>query len=383
MSKIPLAWLQLTREKSRMIVAMAGIAFSNILMFMQLGFEGALYDSSARLHSTLKADLIMISPRSKSLAYMRQFSSRRLYQALGVNGVDSVSPLYIDFADWKNPINADYRAIFVFGFEPEKPVFNLPEVNQNINKLKLPDTILFDRSSRSEYGPIATELEQNKKVVTELSNYRIKTVGLFTLGPSFAADGNLITSDQNFLRLFKNRRDGEIDAGLISLKPGVDKQKALDNLSVKLPKDVKLLTYEGFIEFEKEYWRTSTPIGFMFALGTGMGFVVGTVIVYQILFTDVNEHLAEYATLKAMGFTDKYLLSVVFQEALILAVLGYIPGLGISLGLYELTKAATFLPMVMSVSRSLLVFVLTILMCTISGAIAVRKLGALDPADIF
>ncbi|GJD19950.1 DevC protein [Rivularia sp. IAM M-261] len=383
MSKIPLAWLQLTREKSRMIVAMAGIAFSNILMFMQLGFEGALYDSSARLHSTLKADLIMISPRSKSLAYMRQFSSRRLYQALGVNGVDSVSPLYIDFADWKNPINADYRAIFVFGFEPEKPVFNLPEVNRNINKLKLPDTILFDRSSRSEYGSIATELEQNKQVVTELSNYRIKTVGLFTLGPSFAADGNLITSDQNFLRLFKNRRDGEIDAGLISLKPGVDKQKALDNLSVKLPKDVKLLTYEGFIEFEKEYWRTSTPIGFMFALGTGMGFVVGTVIVYQILFTDVNEHLAEYATLKAMGFTDKYLLSVVFQEALILAVLGYIPGLGISLGLYELTKAATFLPMVMSVSRSLLVFVLTILMCTISGAIAVRKLGALDPADIF
>ena len=383
MSKIPLAWLQLTREKSRMLVAMAGIAFSNILMFMQLGFEGALYDSASRLHSTLKADLIIISPRSKSLAYMRQFSSRRLYQALGVDGVDSVSPLYIDFADWRNPINGDYRAIFVFGFEPEKPVFNLPEVNQTIDKLKLPDTILFDRSSRSEYGPIPTEFERNRKVITEVSNYRVKTVGLFTLGPSFAADGNLITSDQNFLRLFRNRKDGEIDAGLITLKPGVDSQRVLNNLVAKLPKDVKLLTYQGFIEFEKEYWRTSTPIGFMFALGTGMGFVVGTVIVYQILFTDVNEHLAEYATLKAMGYTDKYLLIVVFQEALILAVFGYIPGLGISLGLYELTRAATFLPMVMSASRSLLVLVLTILMCSISGAIAVRQLRAADPADIF
>lgn len=383
MSKIPLAWLQLTREKPRMIVAMAGIAFSNILMFMQLGFEGALYDSAARLHSTLKADLIMISPRSKSLAYMRQFSSRRLYQALGVDGVDSVSPLYIDFADWKNPINGDYRAIFVFGFEPGKPVFNLSEVNQNIDELKLPDTILFDRSSRSEYGPIPTEFERNRKVITEVSNYRVKTVGLFTLGPSFAADGNLIISDQNFLRLFRNRKDGEIDAGLITLKPGVDSQTVLNNLVAKLPKDVRLLTYQGFIEFEKEYWRTSTPIGFMFALGTGMGFVVGTVIVYQILFTDVNEHLAEYATLKAMGYTDKYLLIVVFQEALILAVFGYIPGLGICLGLYELTRAATFLPMVMSASRSLLVLVLTILMCSISGAIAVRQLRAADPADIF
>lgn len=383
MSRIHLAWLQLTREKSRMIVAIAGISFSNILMFMQLGFEGALYDSAARFHTTLKADLIMISPRSKSLAYMRQFSSRRLYQISGFEGVNSVSPVYVDFADWKNPVNADYRAIFVFGFEPEKPVFNSPEVNQNLNKLKLPDTFLFDRSSRSEYGPIAAQLERDKQVLTEVSNYRIKTVGLFTLGPSFAADGNLITSDQNFLRLFKNRRDGEIDIGLITLKPSVDRQKVLNNLVAKLPKDVRLLTYQEFIEFEKEYWRTSTPIGFMFALGTGMGFVVGIIIVYQILFTDVNEHLAEYATLKAMGFTDNYLLRVVFQEALILAIFGYIPGLGISLGLYELTKAATFLPIFMSVGRSAFVLVLTILMCSISGAIAVRKLRAADPADIF
>lgn len=383
MSRIRLAWLQLTREKSRMLVAIAGISFSNILMFMQLGFEGALYDSAARFHTTLKADLIMISPRSKSLAYMRQFSSRRLYQVLGFEGVNSVSPVYVDFADWKNPVNADYRAIFVFGFEPEKPVFNLPEVNQNLNKLKLPDTFLFDRSSRSEYGPIAAQFERDKQVLTEISNYRIKTVGLFTLGPSFAADGNLITSDQNFLRLFKNRRDGEIDIALITLKPSVDRQKVLNNLVAKLPKDVRLLTYQEFIEFEKEYWRTSTPIGFMFALGTGMGFVVGIIIVYQILFTDVNEHLAEYATLKAMGFTDNYLLRVVFQEALILAIFGYIPGLGISLGLYELTKAATFLPIFMSVGRSAFVLVLTILMCSISGAIAVRKLRAADPADIF
>ena len=383
MSKISLAWLQLTCEKPRMLVAMAGIAFSNLLMFMQMGFEGALYDSAARLHTVLKADLIMISPRSKSLAYMRQFSSRRLYQSLSVKGVDSVSPLYVDFADWKNPANGNYRAIFIFGFKPEKPVFNLPEVNQNLKNLKLPDTVLFDRASRSEYGPVAAEFEQNNKVVTEISNYRVKIVGLFSLGPSFAADGNLITNDQNFLHLFRRRRSGDIDIGIINLKPGVDKQQVLKNLALKLPKDVILFTHQEFIDFEKNYWRTSTPIGFIFALGTAMGFVVGTVIVYQILFTDINEHLSEYATLKAMGYTDTYLLGVVFQEALILAICGYIPGWGLSLGLYQLTRAATFLPMAMSVSRSLFVLVLTILMCSISGAIAVRKLKAADPADIF
>lgn len=383
MPKIPLAWLQLTHKKSRMIVAITGITFSNIIIFMQLGFERALYDSATRFHSSLKADLIMISPRSKSLAYINSFSSRRLYQALGFYGVDSISPVSVGFADWKNPNNGNYRTIFVIGFKPEKPVFTLPEVNQNLNKLKLPNAFLFDRSSRLEYGEIAAEFERNKQVVTEISNYRIKTVGLFSLGPSFSADGNLITSDQNFRRLFRDRRSGEINIGLISLKSGVNKQKVLDNLVAKLPQDVRLFTYQEFIEFEKDYWRTSTAIGFVFALGTGMGFIVGIVIVYQILFTGVNEHLAEYATLKAMGFTNNYLLCVVFQEALILALFGYIPSVGISLGLYELTKSATSLPMFMTASRFVLVFILTILMCSISGAIAVRKLRAADPADIF
>lgn len=380
---IPLAWLQLTREKPRLIVAIAGIAFSNILMFMQLGFETALYESTARLHSSLKGNLIMFSPRSKSLAYMRQFSERRLYQALGTDGVASVSPLYVDFADWKNPSNGDYRAIFIFGFEPENPVFDLPEVNQNLNELKLPDTILFDKTSRPEYGPIATDFENEKTVVTEISNYRVKTIGLFTLGPSFAADGNIILSDSNFLRLFRNRESGAIDIGVITLKPSANVQKVRDELAAKLPKDVKVYTRESFIEFEKEYWRTSTPIGFMFALGTGMGFIVGAVIVYQILYTDVSDHLAEYATLKVIGYANGYLLGVVFQEALILALLGYFPGLGISWALYELTKSATLLPMIISASRATTVLILTVLMCLISGSIAMRKLQAADPADVF
>lgn len=384
MSKLPLAWLQLKREKSRMIVAIAGITFSNIIMFMQLGFERALYDSATRFHSALNADLIMISRRSKSLAYMNSFSARRLYQALGFYGVDSISPISVGFANWKNPNNGNYRTIFVIGLEPEKPVLNLPGLNRyELNQLKRPDAFLFDSSSRSEYGEITAEFERNKRVITEISNHRIKTVGLFSLGPSFSSDGNLITSNQNLRRLFSDRYPGETNIGLIFLKPDINKKKVLHHLVAKLPQDVRLLTHQEFIEFEKDYWRTSTAIGFVFALGTSMGFIVGIVIVYQILFTDVNEHLAEYATLKAMGYTDHYLLCVVFQEALILAIFGYIPGLGISLGLYELTKSATSLPMFMTASRAVFVFILTILMCSISGAIAVRKLRSADPADIF
>lgn len=380
---IPLAWLQLSREKTRLLIALVGIAFAVILMFMQLGFQAALYDSTTRLHQSLQGDLVLINAGSKSLAYMRSFSWRRLYQALSFDGVESISPVYVDFKEWKNPFNGNFRVIYVYGFEPVNSVFRLPGVAENLDKLKVNENILFDRASRQEYGPIATEFEQGKPIITELGGKRVNVVGLFTLGPSFGADGNVIMSDLNFLRIFTDRKLGEIDIGLIQLKPNADAPHILKNIEASLPKDVRIFTHQGFVDFEKNYWKTSTAIGFIFTLGVGMGFIVGTIIVYQILYSDVSEHLAEYATLKAMGYTNLYLLFVVFQEAIILAILGYIPGFALSLGLYDLTKTATFLPLAMTLDRALIVVILTILMCSISGSIATRRLRKADPADIF
>jgi putative ABC transport system permease protein len=383
MFDIPLAWLQLSREKSRLFIVLAGIAFAVILMFMQLGFQSALYDSATRLHQSLQGDLVVISARSKSLAFMISFSWRRLYQTLSFDGVESISPVYVGFKEWRNPYNGSLRIIYIYGFEPGDSVFTLPEIAENIDELKLNENILFDRASRPEYGPIATEFEQGKPIITELGGKRVNVVGLFTLGPSFGADGNVIMSELSFLRLFTGRKLGEIEIGLIQLKPNADAQSLLKKIEASLPKDVRVFTHQGFVDFEKNYWKTSTAIGFIFTLGVGMGFIVGTVIVYQILYTDVSEHLSEYATLKAMGYKNQYLLFVIFQEAIILSILGYIPGFALSLGLYELTKNTTLLPLAMTPDRALLVLILTILMCSISGTIAIRKLRKADPADIF
>ena len=383
MANTPLAWLQLTREKIRLVIALSGIAFAVILMFMQLGFQASLYDSTTRLHESLQADLVLISARSKSLGYMNTFSWRRLYQVLSFDGVASISPVYVGFRDWRNPYNGNFRAIYVYGFQLGDSVFKFPEVAQNIDKLKLNENILFDRASRLEYGPIAKEFEQGKAIVTEVGGKRTNVIGLFTLGPSFGADGNIIISDLNFIRLFPDRKLGEIEIGLIKLKPHADAQNIQKQIRASLPKDVRVLTHQGFVDFEKRYWQTSTSIGFIYTLGVGMGFIVGTVIVYQILYSDVIDHLSEYATLKAMGYSDRYLEFVVFQEALILSTLGYIPGFALSLGLYDLTKNATLLPIAMKFDRALIVLILTIVMCSISGFIAVRRLRKADPADLF
>lgn len=382
--KISLAWLQLTREKTRLIVALAGIGFADILMFMQLGFREALFESAVGMHNNMHGDIFLISTQSTALIAMKSFPHRRLYQALSFEGVESVSPMYLGFGLWKNPDpeKRNTRQLMVIGFNPEDQIFDLPEVQNQQEQIKLPDVVLFDEASRPEFGPIGQFFQEKNVVETEVENRRIQVRGLFKLGASFGADGNIITSDLNFRRLFPQRERGLIDVGVINLKSGGDVEEIVEKMRKEFT-DVRVLSHQEFIDFEKTYWQESTSIGFVFTLGTAMGFIVGTVIVYQILYTDVADHLAEYATLKAMGYTDMYLLIVVFQEALILALLGFVPGFALSFGLYSLTKNATSLPIYMTLLRSAWVLILTIMMCLISGAIAIRKLRAADPADIF
>ena len=382
-SRIPLAWLQLSRAKNRMVVAIAGIAFADILMFMQMGFKAALYNSNTLLHRELRADLFLISPQARNLTGMSTFPRRRLYQAMSFAPVESADALYIRLAEWKAPITRFNRLILVLGFNPTKPVCNLPEVNQNLDKIKLPNVLLFDRGARNEYSATVAELERGRTVFTEFRGRQIKLNGLFKIGASFAADGILIASDQTFFRLFSRLQTAnEVNIGLIALKPSSDPKQIAAILKVSLPQDVKVLTRAEFIEFEKKYWSNNTPIGFIFNLGTAIGFFVGLVIFYQILYNDISERLPEYATLKAIGYGHAYLLAVVFQQALILAVLGYIPGFAISLGLYNLTINATNLPLFMTLEKATFVLALTVLMCSIAGAIAMKKIGDSDPVDL-
>lgn len=381
--RIPLAWLQLSREKMRLLVAIAGISFADILMFMQLGFRDALFDAAVNLHKNIQGDIFLVSPQSTSLISMKSFPSRRLYQTLGFEGVQSINSVYIGLGLWKNPETRGTRSILVVGFNPIDNILSLPEVTRNLEKIKIPDVVLFDDASRPEFGPIPQLFNQGEAVLTEVESRRIRVGGLFTLGASFGADGNILTSDLNFLRMFSKRDKGIIDIGVVKLKPGTETESIIQIMKEKLPKDVLVLSKEEFVDKEKQYWETGTAIGFIFGLGTSMGFIVGIVIVYQILYTDVADHLPEYATLKAMGYKNSYLLMVVFQEALILSIIGYLPGAAIATGLYALTKSATQLPMAMTLARAIIVFILTIVMCSVSGAIAVRKLQAADPADIF
>ena len=383
MVKIALGWRQLKRQKVRFAVALAGVGVAALLILMQLGFREALFESSVRYHTVWKYDIALVNPKTNYIVQSEAFSRRRLYQAIGVDGVASVIPVYASQGAWRNPLTNGIRNIYVVGIRASDEVFDLPEVNALRDRFKLQDVVIYDRRSRVEFGPVPDLLAESGSVSTELNNRRIDVQGLFELGTSFGIDGCVITSDVNFLRLFPDRDAGLIDFGLIRVDPGRDPDLVAKGIRELLPDDVLVLTRDEWMERERNYWDASTPIGFVFAFGTLVGFIAGAIIVYQILFADVNDHLPEYATLKAMGYSNAYLSRVVLEQALVLAALGYVPGLLASFWLYQLTSEATLLPLTMSLERAIVVLGLVFLMCVISALAALRKVRSADPADVF
>jgi putative ABC transport system permease protein len=314
---------------------------------------------------------------------LRSLPRRRLDQALGVPGVASVTAVHTGFPFWDAGDSATARNIFVFAFDPDQPALDLPEVDAQLEELKLPERALFDRLSRPEYGTVAQRVALGEDVDCELNDRRVRIVGLYGLGTSFGVDGSMIMSDLSFLAVHPKQPAGLIQLGLVRATKDVPPAALRDALARRLPADVVALTRADFVAREQAYWNDVTPVGYVFSFGVLLGFAVGAVIVAQILFADVTDHLRDYATLKAIGYGNAYLYGVVLWQSVILGLLGYLPGLALSAGLCRVARAATGLPVEVSGVTGLLVLGLTVAMCGVSGLLALGKVRAADPAEIF
>ena len=381
--RAPLGWYQLRHRPMRLLVALAGIGFAVLLIMMQLGFRAALFESAVRFHERFNYDIALFSPDSVFIVRPQPFSIRRLYQALGMEEVAEVAPVYIFPAVWKNPWDNSRRSLNAIGVNPEFRLFETAEFDAARPLLRGQDVVLFDAKSRPEFGPVAETLDAGGKVRTEINDREIEVAGLFTMGTSFGIDASIIVSDDNWLRLFPERSRNDIQLGLVRLAEGADADAVRDALREYLPQDVLVMTKADFIARETAYWNAATPIGYIFAFGAIMGFVVGAIIVYQILFADVSEHLAEYGTLRAIGYSSNFISGVVLQQGFILSLLGFVPGIVMADWLHGKAAAATNLPLHITTDRAVTVFVMTLTMCAISALLALRKVRRLDPADIF
>ncbi|MBV9125342.1 MAG: FtsX-like permease family protein [Planctomycetes bacterium] len=377
--KTPLAWSNLVYKKTRTLVAVAGVAFAILLIFMQFGFYGAMGATANRFFDHLHFDILLTSTQYQNFGRPGVFPRIRLTEAQSVEGVQSAVPLYIGVNLWRNPSweSRRRRNIMVLGWNLDDPVFNLPEVEEATPRLRKLDSVLIDRRSRPEFGP------KDPGVATELGLERVHIVGQFTLGTGFGADGLVVASDETFSRVFGGRSLDQVSLGLVQLRPGYDPQQVAQELNRVLPMDVVARTRADIEEREQNYWINRTSVGTIFRLGVFVVLVVGVVFVYQVISSDIAGHLGEYATLKAMGYTNTYLSGILLQEALLLAGFAYVPAFVLALVLYSLTRTMAGIPIDMSVQRAVIVLLLSITMCALSGFLALRKVRAADPADLF
>jgi len=378
-----LAWHVLQREKARLLVALVGISFANLLIFMQLGFKEALFFSCGRVHRSFKGDLALVNPDFETLIAPQSFHRELLYRCLAAAEVSQVRSVRVGLLPWRNPKTGRGRSIQIVAFDPSFPMFNDPEVAAQAHTLTSLGNVLFDRLSRPEFGPIEKEFLAHPPVVTEVNRKHVEVSGLFSMGASFASDGCMLTSESTFARLFPDRNQADIEFGFVFLKPGANPEQVQASLQQLVGQAARVVSRQRLASVEEAYWANSTGIGFIFSMGAAMGFMVGVVIVYQILHGDVSDHLPQYATLKAMGYGNGFLLVMLTQESLLLAFLGYGPGLLLSLFLYHQASMATALPIFMTQERAVGALIGTIAMCILSAAIAARKLVSADPAEIF
>jgi putative ABC transport system permease protein len=371
-----LAVRNLTHSKVRTLVAIGGVCFAVTLLFMQLGFFATMSKIAMLVYDSLDFDIVLTSPNYVVLTQAGSFSHANLYEARAHPGVERVMPLYAMRQVWQNPVTRIRRAIEILGVNPSDLVSRRPDLERLVPALGRPDTVLIDRLSRAELGP------QETGVVAQVGARNLKIIGQFTIGPGFEA-GLVIVGDQTFSRLVGGRPLDTVNVGLIKLKPGADPAQVVDDLQRRLPADVRVLTRSELAAKEAHYWVVNTAMGVIFGCGVLVAVLFGVVITYQVLSLEVSNRLSEYATLKALGFTDAYLSGIVLKQAVIFAVVSFIPGFFIALAIYYVGGSMTNLPIAMTVWRVTGVFILNLVLCCFSGLLALRILRRADPVDLF
>ena len=382
-NSVMVAWRQLSHQKMKLAAASAGVVVAVMLMLVQLGIRQGVMDNSVAFTRRVASELVVVSPRIKTIFRPAEFPRRLLYRLPGDPDVASVSEVYLAQAQWKNKWEKVELPISVYGIDPHGTMLDLPGLSTQAPALEMADCLIFDRRSRKDYGPVAKTLDESGAFETEVNQRRVRVIDAIAVGISITSDGNLYCSHSNFLRLFPDRNPGSIDLGLVRLKPNTNVKALLPRLQRLLGHEAIIMTQQSLVDAEVTFLRTNAPIDFIFGMGAVVGFFIGFVVVYQILYTEVTNHLPQLATMKAMGFTDGYLSRLVIWQSVMLSTFGYIPGFFLAVGLYKLAETEIQMPFTMTVGRAGGVWLATVVMCCLSAIIAVRKAWAADPAEVF
>jgi putative ABC transport system permease protein len=409
MSPAGLAWHNLVHKRGRTAVAAAGVAFAVVLVFMELGLYDGVGRTAAMLYDALRFDLLLVSTEYVDVSRTSDFPRARLAQARAAPAVADVLPVSMSMGTWRTPARRDLigrdvpaggvRSISVLGVPPDRladvfavdrgRVFASRDAAATAGKLLTgPDAVLYDERSKPEFGRLADLLDVPPDgdpatgTMLRYNGRRVDVVGGFALGTGFSWNAMILAAEPTFAAVTYRPAD-RVVFGLVTLAPGTDPAAAAVTLRAALPPDVRVMTRPEIEAHENRHWMRLTSIGQFLLVAVVLAVAVGVIFVYQMMAADIRAMLPEYATVKALGYRPPFLGGVVLAQASFLAVLGFVPGFAAAVGLYAVARTVGGIPTEMTASRAAVVLGLTCGMCLGSGLLAVRKVHAADPADLF
>jgi putative ABC transport system permease protein len=369
-----IAFRNLFYDRLRFIATVIGIVFSIVLVTVQMG----LYLGFGRTVTTMidhaSADLWVVPRGTKCFEDPSLLDARERYRALSINEVAEAIPVVIGFADWRMP-SGETTPVFIVGSDLRSgglQPWNL--VEGQIEALSAPravavDRSYFDRLGISGIGATAEIRQQPVRVAAVTSGIRS-----FTTTP-------FVFMDVNRARAHTGIPSSKTTYFLIRLSPNSDSSLVRRQLMSNIP-DVEVLTPAEFRERSRTFWLFSTGAGAALFAGALLGVIVGTVIVAQTLYSSTKEHLNEFATLRAIGSSRRYIYKVIVCQALLSAVIGFSIAALIGAAIVQLT-AATALPIIITPELLVGLFLLTVVMCIGSAIAAIIQVTRIDPAIVF
>ncbi len=401
--RTPLALFNLWHQQAKTLVSIGGVGFALLLVFMQLGFMGAVSHTATNVLESLQFDIVIRARDYVHVYEPNQFERKWLHLAASTSGVHQVKPIWITIHNWRKLPNTvelqdtkfqtQYLPIAIMAFDTRDQVFKLKEVIEQQALLSSGQMVLIDTSTQSDYGPLNGRefAERDRGRETEIGGQKFSIGGLFKLGTGLAANGAVITSPTGFSKIMPWDVNRHVSMGLIDIEAGTDVNQVVSDLQTRFRVDednaeslaVDVLSRARMLDRERKRWLDETPIGLIFQLGVVLSLLVGAAIVYMVLATDVTNRLPEYATLMAMGYSRKYLASIVMTQAITLCFCGFVVSWAAAELLYRLTTYASGIPIAMNAERVGLVLALGLLMSCVSGLLALRKLWKAEPASLF
>jgi putative ABC transport system permease protein len=374
---VALAWRILTYQKGRTALALVGIVMAILLVFIQLGLFDAVPQGGMLLYDNMRFDLLLVSDQYEYQAQPGAFALSRLDRVRASPDVAGATPLYFGMAKWKGGEGGTWPDLFVIGIDPAGEALAAASIDRQLDRLARPDTILVDSATRPIFGPLTAGR------VVAINGGTVTIGGTYVLGTGFMGLGVAVASTANFVRLFPGRSLGQVNLGPIRLKPGVDPLSAAAALRQAAGAGTQIFTRAELADHEARYWTTRTSVGLIFGSGLLISVVVGIMVVYQIVSTQVTRQLPQFATLKAIGYGDGALAATVATMSLLIVVAGFAPALAAAAWAYRAIRERTLLPVTMTPGHVAAVLAAALAMATVSALLAIGGLRRADPADVF